>query len=300
MGAVSKSTQKMSKLKARRLENKLTQKQLATQFNDYIDKHHLKIKHTSYTTISRWESLVIEPKETVINVLASVLDTSPRYIRGYELPTKEKEEQVGNLIGNLYIVYSHDDTEIKIFLNEFFYDDFVGLFDVYADNYTNWRDFDVTSALDDYLKIFYPDLRESLHSKTYALSGNDEEKLHKSISKIVPNYLKPFIKKLTEDVDKRFHIEDGHWFDSNTISFITQWFKEQTTVEINKRYPEYKKISKFYENNISLPLMDLEDNLDPLDSLLTKEKPTSKDIQKQVDSIKSALDKYALMVNKLL
>lgn len=315
---MSKEMQHISKLKSKRLERKLTQNELATRFNNYIDKNHLTVKHTSYTTISRWESGIVEPKEKALDILASVLNTSPHEIRGYKLTTKEKQDELATLLGRLYDPYRSrfDDTEIREFYDEFFYDDFENLLEfnenfhestakgsyVISTNFDgDWDKFDVTSSLDDYLKVFYPNEGKALYTKIFDLIEKieDQDQLQKSVIEVLPRYTKPFISKLTQDVEKKFTIEHGHWYGPDTILFLKQWFDEQTKIEGEKRHPERKKIRNFYSQKIASPLMNLQMKFDPKYYDPSKRELTSADLHKQIDSIKSSLDKYASMIDKL-
>lgn len=302
---VTNMTKRISNLKARRLEKKLTQKQLAKQFNDYIDKLHLDVKHTSYTTISRWESLVIEPRETVINILANVLGTYPDRIRGYELTTREKELEVEKLLGKLFIPYRNasSDEELKDFYDDYFYDDFESLLDTYVNSSDtfDWYKFDVTSSLLEYLNTLYPQNAKSLDENVENLFKKieDQDKLLEAASKILPKYLEPFINKLTSDLDENFHITHDHWYSPNTISFLTKWFTEQKEIELNKRHPEYKMLKDFYRKQIFSPLMNLQSYFDPnYSNEFTSNKLNTKDLYKEVDTIKKALDTYASLLDK--
>lgn len=298
---MAQSSNHVSRLKTQRLKKGYTQKQLATLFNSYIDKNHLKIKHTSFTTISRWESGVIEPKDRVLNILAAVLDTRPDRIRGYELTLKEKEKELKDLLGRLYSPYMHDEKDLKVLYDNEFYDDFADLLDTSANDYVKWRDFDVTRSLDDYLTLFYPDKAKLLDATTSKLFDKfeDFDQFQKAVVSILPQYLNLFISKLTKDVDKEFPINHDHWFNSDTISFLVKWFNEQVNQERNRRHPEYKKMKNFYTHNIVFPLMDLQTMFDSEGHPL-KENLTEYDIQKKIASIKSSLDQYGSMLIKML
>lgn len=304
MNLLEQNTQRISKLRSKRLEEKLTQKQLATRFNNYIDKENLKVKHTSYTTISRWESGIVEPKETTLKILANILNTYPSQIRGYELTKKEKEKEVEDLLGKLYVPYQHNDAELKDFYEMYFYDDFEGLLDtiVSSNNYIDLDKFDITKSLETFLEVFYPKEGKALSAKINTLTNkiNDSDQLQKAILKITPTYFRPFINDLTKDIDKEFHIDHGHWYNSDTFLFLKRWFDKQIEIEKNRRHPEYKKLNDFYMNRIFRPLMNLQIDFGPEHHNFSEKELTPLELQKRVNSIKSSLDKYASMLKETL
>ena len=59
----------MNRIKELRLEKQLTLKELAEEFNEFIDNVKMNIKKTSYSSISRWEKGINEPKLDVWQAL---------------------------------------------------------------------------------------------------------------------------------------------------------------------------------------------------------------------------------------
>ncbi|GHP14311.1 hypothetical protein YK48G_17360 [Lentilactobacillus fungorum] len=73
-----------NRIKQLRTRDKLTQKQLATKFNEYITTKRLDVKPVSYATISRWEKNISQPRNESIEALASLFHVSPLYVSGLQ------------------------------------------------------------------------------------------------------------------------------------------------------------------------------------------------------------------------
>lgn len=96
----------MNRIKELRLEKQLTLKELAEEFNEFIDNVKMNIKKTSYSSISRWEKGINEPKLDVWQALANFFSVSVPYLQGIGVSRKEFSEY---LVKKYYVDYRKDE-----------------------------------------------------------------------------------------------------------------------------------------------------------------------------------------------
>lgn len=112
-----------NRIKELRLKKKLTQKDLANEFNQYIANKNINIRPVSYATISRWESGESQPKEEALVVLSGFFNVDIAYLHGYSKDNSGKAEYIADLLEKAKF---SDDEEmnirIKSTLEDTFYD----------------------------------------------------------------------------------------------------------------------------------------------------------------------------------
>lgn len=97
-------------IKKERTNLKLTQKELADKFNQFIAEHDISLKPISYAAISRWESGENEPKESIWQTLASFFHVDVSYLRGYSSQRIPIEMDIKDSINEL--VFNNTDPEM--------------------------------------------------------------------------------------------------------------------------------------------------------------------------------------------
>lgn len=97
-------------IKKERTNLKLTQKELADKFNQFIAEHDIRLKPISYAAISRWESGENEPKESIWQTLASFFHVDVSYLRGYSSQRIPFEMDIKDSINEL--VFNNTDPEM--------------------------------------------------------------------------------------------------------------------------------------------------------------------------------------------
>jgi len=124
----------VNRIKEIRLSHKLTQKQVADGFNQFIAKNNLEIKPVSYASISRWESGETEPKESVWEALAGYFKVTTSYLRGY-IHKEENDIEVNraSLLQTISKLKFSDDEDTDIDIHANFAINITNLFNTISD-----------------------------------------------------------------------------------------------------------------------------------------------------------------------
>lgn len=124
-----------NRIKDERKRLKLTQKELADQFNQYIAEKSIDIKPVSYAAVSRWESEENDPKRETWETLANFFDVEIDYLQGR---SDQRHSDISIAISQLNsISFSDDyekDTAIKKTLGDILCDLYITIDDLKADN----------------------------------------------------------------------------------------------------------------------------------------------------------------------
>lgn len=251
-----KAEDSITRLKMLRLEAGLSLKEMAQSFNKFIVENSLPIKKVSYATLSRWENGINEPKNAVWTALANFFDFPVSLIRGIELSTEEKgiqllkiiidlfqpfrigyetasylsEEEAENLFQKLHEFYGAP-TDIFPWADEDYDSDFT--IEKFAENY------DVTGALNQYLKTFHLDAYKELTSelRDNEFNRDDENSIIKTDRLIVSKYLQPFVEEMTAD-----NLKYTNKIDYNSVNMFVGWLRSKTLKKELAEHPELIKL----------------------------------------------------------
>ncbi|KZD90515.1 helix-turn-helix domain-containing protein [Lactiplantibacillus plantarum] len=294
-----------SRLKNQRLAHNLSLKNMAINFNEYIETKKLNIKKVSYATISRWENGINEPKTEVWEALSSFFNVPINSVRGFEPTFKDRTIEVENFILHFYQPYrlgyrhptvmdSNDSSQLSDELNDM-YNLSLPIEDTF-----DIDDFDITGALAGYLSTVFHDQYKALTKQLELIEDNDNDYDYAALidleTPIIKQYFPLFIEKLTLDIIQNNHgIDDLH-----TISYIVNWFNTQVENYEKNKYPKLEKLAQLRElafQEIELPISKIEKYAE---SQLKGESDQKIDIDLYQQKITTALDNYLKQISDLI